>query len=154
MESIAGKINAILSARRIVVAFFSMFWLLNGLDKFLNRHLFWYGDHRDQKFIAYFASIHLPSSVALTALYSLGALETLLGIGFLIALLSRKIPLALSQIFFKASILIFLLYSVGDILFGDRAELLEHGTYLALIIISFTFFLWRGSNEAAQNTSA
>jgi hypothetical protein len=154
LESIAGKINVFLSARRIVVAFFTMFWLLNGLDKFLNRQPFWYGDHRDLKFITYFASIHLPAPVALIVLHSLGVIETLLGIGFLTALLSRKIPLVFSQIYFKASILIFLLYSIGDIIFGDRAELLEHGTYLALIMICFAFFLWKGSDESVESNPA
>jgi hypothetical protein len=87
-------------------------------------------------------------------LHSLGVIETLLGIGFLTALLSRKIPLVFSQIYFKASILIFLLYSIGDIIFGDRAELLEHGTYLALIMICFAFFLWKGSDESVESNPA
>jgi uncharacterized membrane protein YphA (DoxX/SURF4 family) len=129
-----------------------MFWLLNGLDKFLNRQPFWYGDHRDLKFITYFASIHLPAPVALTVLHSMGVIETLLGIGFLTALLSRKIPLVFSQIYFKASILIFLLYSIGDIIFGDRAELLEHGTYLALIMIVSPFSSGRGQMKALKVT--
>lgn len=142
--SLLQNINAYVSSRSLLLAFFTMFWLLNGLDKFLNRHPFWFGTARDAKFVDYFARIHLPAQMALTTLYSFGVLEILLGVSFALSLLiGRRIRPVLGQISFKVSILMFFAYSIGDILFGDRAELLEHGTYLALIIVCFAFFLWK-----------
>ena len=143
--SLLQNLNDWLSSRSLLLAFFTMFWLFNGLDKFLNRLPFWYGDAREAKFIGYFAHIHLPPWLALTTLYSFGVVEILVGVSFLYALLRRHTQSAVSQISFKVSVLIFFTYSIGDIIFGDRAELLEHGTYIILILVSFAFFLRSGS---------
>ena len=41
---------------------------------------------------------------------------------------------------FKGGVLLFLAFSTGDILFGDRMELWEHGTFMVLILL--TYDLW------------
>ncbi len=41
---------------------------------------------------------------------------------------------------FEASIAIFLLFTMGDTLFGDRTELWEHGTFMILALV--TYDLW------------
>jgi hypothetical protein len=44
------------------------------------------------------------------------------------------------RLIFKASIWIFIAFLTGDILFGDRIEVWEHGTYLAMTLV--TYDLW------------
>ncbi|MBV9706291.1 MAG: hypothetical protein JO125_02645 [Chloroflexi bacterium] len=140
------KINARLTSRSLLLAFFAIFWLLNGFDKFLDRYPFWFGAVHGVSLTDYFAHIHMPAQIALIILYSMGFLEMLLGMCFISSLLiSRSLRLLLSQISLKASILMFCLYSIGDILFADRADMLEHGIYVTPIIISLAFFLWKDS---------
>jgi hypothetical protein len=140
------KINARLTSRTLLLSFFAMFWLLNGFDKFLNHYSFWFGAVRAAKVTDYFAHIHVPVQIALITIYGMGFLEILLGMCFISSLLcSRPLRLLLSQISLKASILMFCAYSVGDILFADRADMLEHGIYVTPIIISLAFFLWKDS---------
>ena len=47
---------------------------------------------------------------------------------------------AFHRLCFKGGIFVFLAFSVGDILFGDRMELWEHGTFMLLTIV--TYDLW------------
>ena len=150
MVSILKKVNDRLPSRVILSAFWASFWLLNGLDKFFNGEHF-FGVTRDEKFIDYFAGLLLPSQLALTTLYAFGVAEVLLGLGFLYILIRRDAPPVLNRLNFKFSMLLFFAFSIGDILFGDRAELLEHGTFLVLVIVSFEFFLLvdRSRAEAA-----
>ena len=60
---------------------------------------------------------------------------------------------------FKGSILVFVVFSVGDILFGDRAELWEHGTFLVLCLVTYdlwfrtdSFLLDLSKKEAARTS--
>lgn len=106
----------------------------------------WYGVTRDPKFIAYFKTLHLPKEAALTALYTIGGVQVLLTLVFgalLVHALRRGAPRTafteevLPRLAFKASVLVFYVFLVGDILFGDRMEVWEHGTYLILVFVSW-----------------
>lgn len=173
----------------LLFAFWALFWVLNGADKFFNgtsavnpavtqavkvdgqgnvverihpmQPQGWYGVTRDAKFIAYFRTLHLPPAVALTALYTIGVIQLLLGSLFL-TLLYRATQRpssqprnrafqtrALHRVAFKGSALIFYVFCVGDILFGDRMELWEHGTYLLLTLIT-----WEAWHRADQHSAA
>lgn len=44
--------------------------------------------------------------------------------------------------------LIFLAFSTGDILFGDRAELWEHGTFMVLTLMTYQLYLGRTVEHA------
>ena len=118
----------------------------------------WYGVNRDQKMIHYFSRLGLPPSLALWSLYGIAAFEVLLGALFAALLVwsllpSKRRKLArgmfadrtLHRLAFKSSIIIFVMFSVGDILFGDRAELWEHGTFIVLCLISYD--LWYRSDQ-------
>lgn len=151
MISILEKINDLLRSRTILAAFWSAFWLLNGLDKFFN-HEFFFGVTRDEKFIGYFARLNLPPELALTNLYVFAVIEVILGLAFLTILLNKNTPQVFNRLTFKGSMLLFLAFSVGDILFGDRMELWEHGTFMIMTIISFEFYLFaaRTGEEAVE----
>lgn len=133
MHSYLERLETALPLPTLLLVFWSMFWLLNGLDKFFNRPRF-FGVTRDQAFVEYFAQLNLPSPLALASLYGCGTLEIMLGAGF-IAALALNAPV-LTRLCFKASIIIFMIFTVADVLFGDRQELWEHATYLTLVLVS------------------
>jgi len=147
LNAALNRLNALLSIKRLLYLFWGCFWLLNGLDKFFNGYLIngknvgWFGVYRDPKMIAYFERLFLPPEMALTFLYCIGIFETILGTIFLIALFFPMLPKSTRHLAFKASFLIFVMFSVGDILFGDRAELWEHGTFMILTISTFRLYL-------------
>ncbi|MGQ0656014.1 MAG: hypothetical protein ACT4P4_27800 [Betaproteobacteria bacterium] len=108
----------------------------------------WYGVTRDPKFIAYFRTLHLSPHSALTVLCAIGVSQVLL-FALFAALLwrslrrtsrSRFADEVLPRLGFKASALIFIGFIGGDIMFGDRMEVWEHGTYLILVLASWD--LW------------
>lgn len=112
----------------------------------------WYGVNRNAKMINYFQRLSLPKDSALACLYGFAVLELLLGVMFLAVFVwsmlpddrQARLPLfadrTVHRLAFKGSILVFLAFSVGDILFGDRAELWEHGTFIVLCLI--TYDMW------------
>ncbi len=142
----------------ILYAFWMVFWLLNGLDKFLNapvvdgpfgpRPLGWFGVNRDAKFIEYFSRLFLPAWLALGMLYAFAVLEIVIGITFAAMLFYRSISPMVHRVAFKSSILVFFAFSVGDILFGDRAELWEHGTFMLLTLFTYRMYLDRALEYA------
>ena len=142
----------------ILYAFWALFWMLNGLDKFFNgtvvqtangpKEVGWFGVTRDQKFIDYFAKLYLPKWTALGFLYGLAVLEIIVGVLFFTTLLYRKMPAVYRRLVFKMSMFIFLVFSVGDILFGDRQELWEHGTFMVLTLLTYRMYIGRAQERA------
>ena len=82
----------------------------------------------------------------------MAVVELVLGITFLALFVWSLVPVEMQtrpQLFadrtvhrlaFKGSVLVFVIFSTGDILFGDRTELWEHGTFIVLCLL--TYFLW------------
>jgi hypothetical protein len=181
---IDGKINLI----TILFLFWTLFWGLNGFDKFFNNttqmipdrwasqgylvdsnrnivysiqpseRIGWYGVNRDAKFANYFRTLHLPPAVASATLYFFAILEIILAILFFWLFIRQftrdreKDDLktligdrTIHRLIFKASIWIFIAFITGDILFGDRIEVWEHGTYLLMTII--TYDLWYRTDQ-------
>lgn len=143
----------------ILYLFWALFWTLNGLDKFFNgaivrtvtgpREFGWFGVTRDQKFIEiYFAKLYLPEWTAIGFLYTFAVLEIVVGVLFLVILLYRKMPAVYRRLVFKLSMFIFLVFSVGDILFGDRQELWEHGTFMVLTLVTYQMDIGRAQERA------
>jgi hypothetical protein len=145
----------------ILYAFWALFWTLNGLDKFFNGNgavvqmpsglkvdMGWFGVTRNQKFIDYFAKLYLPKWMALSFLYTFAVFEIVVGLMFLIILLYRKMPAVYRRLVFKCSMLVFLAFSVGDILFGDRQELWEHGTFMILTLVTYQMYIGRSQERA------
>ncbi len=183
---IDNKINLI----TILFLFWTLFWGLNGFDKFFNgtsqlikerwasqgflvdkdktvvysiqpsEKIGWYGVNRDAKFINYFRTLNLPPAVATLTLYFFAILEIILAFLFFwlfirqfldhkdeetdgqISLIEDR---TIHRLIFKASIGIFIAFITGDILFGDRAEVWEHGTFLAMTLV--TYDLWYRTDQ-------
>ena len=114
----------------------------------------WYGVNRDAKFANYFDRLSLPQTAASVSLYFFAFLEIVLAFLFFWLFLNQfssessgdeeKIGLladrTVHRLSFKASIWIFIAFLTGDILFGDRAEVWEHGTFLLMTLV--TYDLW------------
>jgi hypothetical protein len=143
----------------ILYAFWAMFWILNGLDKFFNgtpaKHdefgkyvKGWFGMNRDDKFIHYFDRLNLPAELALGSLYSFAVFEVIVGMVFLLFLVRPQTPAIVYRLAFKSSIMLFFVFCTGDILFGDRMELWEHGTFMVLTLMTYQLYLTRSVEHA------
>lgn len=183
---IDNKINLI----TILFLFWTLFWGLNGFDKFFNgtsqvvherwasqgflvdkgknvvysiqpsERIGWYGVNRDSKFANYFRTLHLPPVVSTVTLYFFAILEIVLA-GLFFWLFLRQFSKekdeapgegksliadrTIHRLIFKASIWIFIAFITGDILFGDRAEVWEHGTFLIMTLV--TYDLWYRTDQ-------
>jgi hypothetical protein len=170
--NIIKYLNNKISFYKILMLFWGLFWLLNGLDKFYNGDFIpnpnsyatssiiynmdgkevykiqpvepygWFGVNRDSKMVGYFKRLNLPKWMALTALYTMGFIETALGLSLLLVLTFGNIHSDWNRLNMKMIIVIFFLFSIFDILFGDRMELWEHGTFLTLATIHYIYFLF------------
>ena len=168
------KLNKLFSGITIIITFWGLFWLLNGLDKFFNgsfqpnlesfstqtvlvspdfnnkiiyeshpmETVGWFGVNRDAKMIGYFNRLGLNKQIALTCLYFLATVEIFIGIGFIYALFSREKRNKIVRFTSKISMAVFFGFSIMDILFGDRMELWEHGTFLILATIHYVYILF------------
>ncbi|MSP15155.1 MAG: hypothetical protein EXR73_00855 [Myxococcales bacterium] len=120
-----------------------------------------FGVTRDNKMAGYFARLGVPREVAIGCLNLFAVAEILLGLGFGALALWSLLPLAersrtsglwgiftdrtVHRLCFKGSALIFVVFSAGDTLFGDRIELWEHGTFMLLTLI--TYDLWYRTDQ-------
>lgn len=184
---IDNKINLI----TILFLFWTLFWGLNGFDKFFNgtsqviydrwastgylvekgtenvvysiqpsEKIGWYGVNRDAKFINYFKTLNLPTAVAVISLYFFAVLEIIFAFLFFWLFIRQftdntdeetdgKISLTedrtIHRLIFKGSIWIFIAFIAGDILFGDRVEVWEHGTFLIMTLV--TYDLWYRTDQ-------
>ncbi len=148
-----------------IYLFWAMFWMLNGLDKFFvglgaeegvvcrfadgrETPCGWFGTDRADQIHAYFDKLLLPQWLGVTTVYSFAIMELALGSLFIWMLLkslfaTSEVSHVVHRLAFKGSVLMFFLFSTGDILFGDRRELWEHGTFLILVIITFGIYAYR-----------
>ena len=120
-----------------------------------------FGVTRDKRMIGYFARIGMGKGMALFSLYALAVIEIILGSAFLMLFFWSMLPFGLrnrqsglwglfrdntvQRLSFKGGIAVFVLFALGDILFGDRAELWEHGTYMLLCLV--TYDMWYRTSE-------
>jgi hypothetical protein len=130
-------------------AYWFLFWLLNGLDKFFYGVSFdiftWHGKDRHEQFVRYFENMGMEDAPIDGLLYFAGAIELAVAIPFLICgpmLLSRSTVVwekgaRIMHIGLAGSFAIFLGFISMDVISGDRAELLEHSIYLAVIAASY-----------------
>lgn len=118
----------------------------------------WFGVNRDDKMAMYFRTLHMPRWVAIASLYFFAVAEIILGLMFFALFLwglrhedvressvNMFSDRTVHRLAFKGSVLIFVAFSAGDILFGDRMELWEHGTFLVMTLV--TYDMWYKSDR-------
>ena len=131
----------------LILCYWTIFWLLNTVDKILGGAMFlWVGRDRFAQFHKFFESASLDSPIiADIALIFFAALEVFAFLFCLLALIYffKKSQKESSNYFLLgtlSSLLIFTIFSIGDHLFGDRFELLEHTLFWIITLISWFVF--------------
>ena len=132
----------------VALGYWAVFWTFNGLDKFLNRTeigpLRWYGKLREEQFNAYFSNMDIPQGLTMPVLVFAGVWEITVGMLFLGALCCAATRLcgAATALFLPAGFayagVTLIAFSAFDIVSGDRGELIEHGLYMTLLLVSWT----------------
>lgn len=132
----------------IVFVYWFVFWLLNGMDKFMHgagvslggAPLFiWYGKDRTTQFTGYFERLGLPQDGIPLLLGTCGVMELAVAVLFVVAIVSTRSFEQWAGAAFTACAMMFVAFSAWDVVAGDRAELLEHGTYLGVVFITAAF---------------
>lgn len=126
------------------VIFWFLFWLLNVIDKFIGGATFlWVGQDRFAQFTEYFSSIGIDNpKVALSFLIFVTIAEiaafilVAIALGHLVVKDDEK-----ARIFFFwgtfIGLAIFSFFTIGDQIFGEGDELLEHTIYWVALIVSW-----------------
>jgi hypothetical protein len=132
-----------------LIIFWAIFWFLNIVDKFIQKPTFlWLGKDRLTQFGNYFKSIGIAHPmvplVFLVFTAALQVLAFLLLFGALILLIKSDEEGARMFFFWGTfvGIFIFSFFAIGDQIFGDRFELLEHTTYWIALIISWGAYIY------------
>ena len=130
-----------------IVVFWMFFWGLSVVDKIIpDVQTYWVGKDFFALFIKFFASLGLKDPLfATSALAIISALEVLNFTFYLFAAVSvfRKEELRAERWFFRgivSSVILFSLFSIGDQIFGDRFQLLEHGLFWIILIASWLVY--------------
>lgn len=142
----------------VICLYWFLFWLMNGLDKFLHGRdlvLFtWTGKDRTTQFGTYFNGADLPTRWISSALHAIGIWEIAISLFFLAAIsfcfrnnAERKFRDTVVLGCLGGS-LTFTGFSAFDIVAGDRLELFEHGIYLGLIILSWFVIMYRANAKS------
>ena len=148
----------------MICLYWFLFWLMNGMDKFLNGRdlvLFtWVGKDRTAQFGTYFNGADLPTRWISPVLHAVGMWEIVISLFFLASILfcfqknaEQKFQHAVVLGCLGGS-LTFTGFSVCDIIAGDRLELFEHGIYLSMIILSwFVIMYYREGSVGSSRLS-
>lgn len=134
--------------RYAILLYWSLFWLFNSLDKIIGGSQFmWVGRDRFAQFLKFFASAGLDSPIiANVALVTASAIEVFSFVFFTGALLhfvKNNQDSARSWFFVGITLTLinFTFFSIGDHVFGDRFELLEHTLFWFITLFSWVVFI-------------
>ncbi len=143
-----GGMLANVNKRVTIVAVLTLhwffFWLLNGLDKFLNTDNFFGVDFKNKlkgpDSNGLLSNLGLSNAWAAPIAVIVGIIELVLAILFLSALvqLIRRHSGSVEQISacITLSVLFFAVLSFGAILFGDRPAMEQHGVFIIALLAS------------------
>lgn len=127
-----------------ILVYWSIFWLFNVIDKLIGGSMYlWVGRDRFAQFQKYFASAGLDSPIiADAALIVAAGLEVFAFVffaGALLHFLNKRADTSRSWFFFGIvfTLVTFTIFSIGDHIFGDRFELLEHTLFWFITLISW-----------------
>ena len=131
-----------------ILFYWSLFWLFNIVDKVIGGSMFlWVGRDRFAQFQKFFASAGIESPwIADFALIIAAGLEVFAFVFFLGALIyyvKKKAESARGWFFIGIvfTLITFTIFSIGDHIFGDRFELLEHTLFWFLTLFSWVVFV-------------
>ena len=130
-----------------ILVYWSIFWFFNVIDKLIGGSMFlWVGRDRFAQFQKFFASAGLDSPIiADAALIVAAGLEVFAFVffaGALLNFLKNRVETSRSWFFLGIvfTLVTFTIFSIGDHIFGDRFELLEHTLFWFITLISWFVF--------------
>ena len=133
--------------RLAILVFWTFFWGLSVMDKIIpDVHYLWVGKDFYALFIKFFGSLGLKNPIFATiALASISSIEAINFVFYLLAGFNflKGDEAQTQKWFFRAifsSMTLFALFSIGDQVFGDRFQLLEHGLFWIVLIASWVVF--------------
>ncbi|MBI1267481.1 MAG: hypothetical protein GC193_08635 [Cryomorphaceae bacterium] len=134
--------------RYFILIYWTLFWLLNIVDKAIGgAHFLFVGKDRFAQIERFFDSLGLGEPiVANVALIITAGLETFAFVFFAGALYHfamKNIEATRSWFFFGIAntLITYTYFSVGDQVFGDHFELLEHGLFWFIALLSWIIFI-------------
>ena len=130
-----------------IIVFWWLFWLFNVIDKFIGGQTYlWAGKDRYAQLVSYFSLIGIDNTVVIFAsLFMTTMLEifALLFATFALAYcLAGNKNIAHGALFLTilTSLAIFSIFAIGDQVFGDRFELMEHTIYWIAFVLSWFLY--------------
>ncbi len=133
-------VNAKMSLAAVLSFHWCLFFALNGLDKFFNSENFFGANFKGLLENDLLGRLDLDSSLAQPIAIIVGIAEVILGVLFLIALISalgrKASTIKVMHGCVTLSVLFFALLSAGAILFGARDAMLQHGVFIAALLAS------------------
>ena len=143
-----NSINGKELVRYFVLLYWILFWLLNVVDKIIGgAHFLFVGKDRFAQLERFFDSLGLGNPIITNiALIITAGLEIFAFVFFSGALYhfnKKNIDSARSWFFVGVilTLIIFTYFSIGDQVFGDHAELWEHGLYWFIALLSWIIFI-------------
>jgi hypothetical protein len=143
--------------RLAIIVFWTFFWGLSVIDKIIpDVSPFWVGKDFYALFIKFFASLGVKNPiVATTALAFISIFEVINFVFYLFSFINfiRSKTEHAEKWFFRAifsSVLLFGLFSIGDQVFGDRFQLLEHGLLCMVLLSSWIIFKYLSPKESTK----
>ena len=131
------------------MVFWFLFWFLNVVDKFIFEPVFlWVGKNRLEQFAGYFDSIGVTNPVVARGfLAAVTTLEILAMVAIAIAIVFfAKGNKDKSHFYFFwgtfMGLVVFSFFTIGDQIFGDRFELLEHTLYWVALVVSWGAYVY------------
>ena len=131
-----------------ILLYWSLFWLINSLDKMIGGSKFlWVGKDRFAQFQRFFASASwenpIITNIALIFVSALEIFAFLFFTGALIHLYKRNEDSSRSLFIVGISFTLatFSIFAIGDHIFGDRLELLEHTLFWFITLFSWVAFV-------------
>lgn len=158
-SSLGGKlacVNKSVGIAAVLALHWFVFWLLNGLDKFLNADNFFGVDFKNKlkgppDADGLLANLGFGDGWAAPIAVVVGIIELVLALLFLVALVNLFQRRAESSEAIAAcltlSVLFFAILSAGAVLFGDRAAMEQHAIFIIALLAS-RFVVGRATAKA------
>ncbi len=132
-----------------IVIFWFLFWLFSVIDKFIFKASFlWVGKDFFEEFVELFSSLGIGSILVVNIFYWFVVLLEILALLFLSLALFNfifKNEKKLNRFFLLGTYFglgIFTFFTLGDQIFGEREELLEHIIFWLAVLISWFVFIF------------
>ncbi len=146
--------------RFVILFYWSLYWLFNSIDKIIGGSQFlWVGIDRFAQFQRFFASAGwenpIIANIALIIVAGLEIFAFLFFAGAFIHLFQKKQESSRSWfvVGISLTLAIFTIFSIGDNIFGDHSELLEHTLFWNLTLFTWVIFIHSDKLISIQNTA-